>query len=190
MTGDDPNYLFRYSAVLYIADLLLGYEPWLNASKVCTFPEPWRTKPSSSPDPKPRTDIEAQRALEDYEGTYRNEAYGEIVIYINVTNTRLMCSFGVADLILYPKSSKDVFYGQGVGLMQNIQDISTFNFKYINGSISQLMIPTFESKDPPVFELVKRDRKRRNTSGAKRLSYRISSLQCVLFFVLSVLFLL
>ena len=44
ITGPDSKYFGRKAAHLYIADRLLGEEPWLNHTTACSFPEPWTTK--------------------------------------------------------------------------------------------------------------------------------------------------
>jgi hypothetical protein len=41
MNGDDPGYRYRFLLHNYIGDLLLGENPWLNKTTLCTFPEPW-----------------------------------------------------------------------------------------------------------------------------------------------------
>lgn len=162
-TGDDPSYMLRYNVHLFIADLLLGYQPWLNTETVCTFPEPWRKK-LNSPDSRQRTDIAAQRDLSAYEGTYGNKAYGQLEVYINETMNKLIFKFGIGQFILHPKSTKDYFYAQGFGLMSNVRDFSSFYFVYSNGTVSALVVPSFEPKDPPVFSLIHRDRQRRATN--------------------------
>ena len=41
ITGRDKDFTGRYTLVMYIIDKLLGYEPWINKTSACTFPEPW-----------------------------------------------------------------------------------------------------------------------------------------------------
>ena len=51
-TGSDSNYEFRVPLHEYLMDVALGFEPWINTSTICTFPDPWKadylaTHPSS-----------------------------------------------------------------------------------------------------------------------------------------------
>ena len=41
LNGADESYYGRRLLNLYIMDLLLGEEPWLNLTTACTFPSPW-----------------------------------------------------------------------------------------------------------------------------------------------------
>ena len=41
MTGPDDDTLGRRTSHMYMMDLLLGEEPWLNLTTACTFPQPW-----------------------------------------------------------------------------------------------------------------------------------------------------
>lgn len=157
LTGDDPNFIFRTNIHLYMADLLLGHEPWLDNATVCSFPEPWKTKPDDSPDKRPVTDIAADKELSEYEGQFSNTAYGKIEIYLNDSAGYLMAKVGYSRFILYPKSKADEFYAQGYELMENIRDFSTLQFSFENGAVTSLRIPSFESKDPPVFNRMERN---------------------------------
>ncbi|XP_045182178.2 penicillin-binding protein 4-like [Mercenaria mercenaria] len=155
LTGDDPSYFFRTNGHLYMADLLLGHEPWLDNVTVCSFPEPWKKK-SDKPDAKPRTDIAADKPLSKYEGLFSNNAYGIIEIYLNDSSGFLMAKVGFGQFVLYPKSTADTFYAQGFDLLQNVRDFSTFQFSFKNEEVDILKIPSFESKDPPVFNRIQR----------------------------------
>lgn len=72
------------------ADLLLGEEPWLNSSTVCSFPSPWNEHKATEvamerhdvTTKKPSTKVAAQvgNDLDELTGTYFHEAFGEIVI--------------------------------------------------------------------------------------------------------------
>lgn len=169
MTGDDPSYFFRTNINLFIADLLLGHEPWLNSSTVCSFPEPWKTKSKSS---KTEVDknIKSKRPLSDYEGVYENKAYGKMEVYFNVSNNRLMAKCGFGQMILYPKTTANQFYAEGYGIMKYLKDFSTFEFfrEKANKAIVSLKAVSFDTKNPPVFEKTKdksSERFRRNTGS-------------------------
>ncbi|WAR16644.1 GIGA6-like protein [Mya arenaria] len=179
-TGDDPSYLFRTNLNLYTADLLLGVDPWLNASTICTFPEPWKSSSKSSSSP-PRKDIKPNRDLDLYCGVYSNEAYGNVEIYKNETENVLMGRYGFAVVALYPKSSADYFYAEGRELIKHVKDFSTFKFQSTSSKITQLIIPSFETKDPPVFKLVPNSRRKRNSLTNSSIKVTFSG---VLFIVL------
>ena len=177
-TGDDPGYIFRTNLHLYMADLLLGHDPWLDNSTVCSFPEPWKRKPDDSPSKRPSTDIGADKDLSKYEGQFSNKAYGRIEIYLNDSAGFLMAKVGFGRFILYPKSKADSFFAQGYELMENIRGFSTFQFSFKNGTVTSLRIPSFESKDPPIFNRIKRNesngterpKRSSNASGRSKLS--------------------
>lgn len=185
MTGDDPGIFFRINLHLYVHDLLLGNEPWLNTSTVCSFPEPWTTKPRGRSG-RPRTNIGAQRPLSEYGGVYENKGYGKLDVYVNVTSRRLNCRFGVGNFVLYPKSTKDEFFAQSYGLMENVRDFSTLRFKFKDGKIMGLEIPSFESKDPPLFDFVERLVKKRNVVNGTEMSSSTSSLEDKILFLFAV----
>ncbi|WAR16486.1 GIGA6-like protein [Mya arenaria] len=179
-TGDDPSYIFRTNLILYTADLLFGVDPWLNASTICTFPEPWKSSSKSSSSP-PRKNIKPNRDLDLYCGVYSNEAYGNVEIYKNETENVLMGRYGFAVVALYPKSSADYFYAEGRELIKHVKDFSTFKFQSTSSKITQLIIPSFETKDPPVFKLVPNSRRKRNSLTNSSIKVTFSG---VLFIVL------
>jgi hypothetical protein len=157
MTGDDEDFMFRYSIHQYLADKYMGLNPWLNASLICSFPEPWMTsKPKRS---KPIIDkqVMPKRKLDDYLGLYENPAYGQLEIFIldeeNSTN-KLIAEYGYVDLILYPKSRRDEFFFETDGIAAKLINFGTVQFKSQNGFIDKLRIPSFEPKDPPIFKKV------------------------------------
>jgi len=170
LTGADPNYMFRVNGHLFIIDLLLGHEPWVNKENVCTFPSPWRPK-THAPYPRPQTDLAPKRELTEYQGLYANPGYGQLEIFLNDTTNKLMCNFGFGTFVLHPKAKLDEFFAQGVGLMENIRDFSTFRFVFSNRTVSELVVPSFESKDPPVFSLVLQDRDKRETNTGATVTY-------------------
>lgn len=157
MTGDDEDFMFRYSIHQYLADKYMGLNPWLNASLICSFPEPWMTsKPKRS---KPIIDkqLMPKRKLDEYLGLYENPAYGQLEIFIldeeNSTN-KLIAEYGYVDLIMYPKSRRDDFFFETDGIAAMLINFGTIQFKSQNGVIDKLRIPSFEPKDPPIFKKV------------------------------------
>ena len=153
LTGTDPNYLFRTNVHLYIMDLLLGYEPWLNATTLCSFPEPWHRKDTPSESAEVSRNLTAHRDLEDYTGVYSNKAYGTLSIYLNETSNTLMMEYGYARFVLYAKTEKDEFFAEGDGMLENIRSFSTLQFGANDDdtAITTLTVPSFEKRMPPIF---------------------------------------
>ena len=48
-SGDSKPFAVVESLAYYSADLLLGYQPWLDQSSVCTYPKPWASGGGGSP---------------------------------------------------------------------------------------------------------------------------------------------
>lgn len=184
LTGDDPSYLFRTNIHLYIADLLLEQDPWLDNTTICSFPEPWKEKSDSVSNYKPRTDVKADRPLFEYEGTFSNRAYGLIDIYKNSSVGYLMAKVGIGVFILYPKATADEFYAQGIVLMENIRDFSTLQFSFHKGKVQTLTIPSMEYKDPPVFYRTQKNEsnatERTKRSNGSRSTNHMISVICAL----------
>lgn len=152
MTGDDPSYLYRSNIHSLISDLYLGEKPWLNATIICSFPEPFRTKSISSR-PKIDTTRTPARNSSDYLGVYKNTPYGYVTVMKD--NNRLKLNYGLGQFDLYAKTTKDEFYINSVGLSTGMYNFQ--NLKFIqssDGTISAVEISAFESSSPPVFTRV------------------------------------
>ena len=154
LTGDDPNYLFRTNVHLYIHDLLLGYEPWLNATTLCSFPEPWHRKDIVNKSADVSKNHTAHRNLTDYVGVYSNNAYGTLSISVNETSNTLMMKYGYGKFVMYPKSEKDEFFAEGAEMLENIRSFSSLQFGVDKDDtvIATLTVPSFETKMPPIFD--------------------------------------
>ena len=153
LTGDDLSILFRTNIHLYISDLLLGYNPWLNTSTLCTFPHPWATSDTNRQPTEQRKNLTAYRSLEKYVGIYTNSAYGVLNITWNGTSNALKMHYGYGIFLLYPKTDKDEFYGEGTGIWESFKRFGTLRFESdeTDSAIVSLAAPSFESKLPPVF---------------------------------------
>ncbi|XP_012939233.1 uncharacterized protein LOC106012067 [Aplysia californica] len=79
----------------YATDLLLGLEPWINKTALCTFPSPW-AEPLEFPDVQfsPKT---SDFALTDYHGTYSSPLLGVLHIRKSDTGANSL-SFSMADV--------------------------------------------------------------------------------------------
>ena len=69
MTGSDYQYKFRTSLHMYLMDQALGHSPWINATTICSFPNPWRPSRSLRPSRsrRPRRSAWSHPLLDDQE---------------------------------------------------------------------------------------------------------------------------
>merc|ERR1719277_2989643 len=117
----DANYPARRNIDMYVMDLLLGYEPWLNLTTACTFPD---TKLESNTQsvftnrnhfhgPVLRALYgDKNTDLSRYTGTYGNLGYGNISI----------SSDGTVDSVLYMR------YGSLARWKLTPKDLSSHTF--------------------------------------------------------------
>ncbi|XP_048733368.2 D-alanyl-D-alanine-carboxypeptidase/endopeptidase AmpH-like [Ostrea edulis] len=151
MTGDDPNFFYRFNVHSLISDMYLGEKPWLNASMMCSFPELFQSKPSSKP--QINTKRKPARNVRDYLGFYTNIPYGFATVAKNETQLTLQYGFGRFEL--YAKTTKDEFYVQSVGMITGLTNFKSLKFiESSDGTVTAVEISAFESKDPPVFRKV------------------------------------
>ena len=89
----------------YMVDHLLGLEPWLNETTVCTFPKPWFSRPAPPFQklPKPLNVTN----LSQFEGTFENRIFPDVVVASNVTT--LLLTSNKMHGILHPAHVKDTF---------------------------------------------------------------------------------
>ncbi|XP_041369961.1 protein flp-like [Gigantopelta aegis] len=149
MTGSDPNYFFRNSLQDYIADVYMGETPWLNKTTICTFPSPWHSSRRRSVSRRRVGRLRNVHAsLQAYVGTYRNEAYGNIIVTCCTITNKLHAVYGYGRWNLV-EDRVDDFDGSWTRGPPNI-DVK-FKFMRSGGAINALNIPTFYPKYPPVF---------------------------------------
>ncbi|XP_071095539.1 uncharacterized protein [Haliotis cracherodii] len=149
MTGTDPNYWFRGSLSAYLMDVYLGEAPWINTSTICSFPDPWRTRRRSGRRNRPTrvTRYQANLALPAYTGTFRNEAYGNLVVHYDSASHRLRAIYGIGSWVLTSRGS-DTFRAN----WDNPAPTLDFDFTFLtsNGEVYAL-IPSFEKTLPQIF---------------------------------------
>ena len=88
----------------YIADHLLGLEPWLNETTSCFFPNPWANW--TAPEAKMETPINDDN-LTDYQGSYGNRMFPDITV--SAGNSTLQLDSNKIHGILSPSLEKDRF---------------------------------------------------------------------------------
>ena len=125
--------------------------PRLDTSTICSFPKPWYDSISTSSYHAIPKIYHPTRALQLYEGTYSNPAYGKLFVTYNATTAKLNLHYGIGHWTLYPKKYSDQFYGEGEGILKNIYDLGTIKFKASGSTISGVEMTSFETKSPPAF---------------------------------------
>ena len=98
----------------YVMDIALSQEPWLNASTVCSFPEPWENKTETVGPPIINRNLPFSRDPSKYEGTFGHRALGYLCIAFNKTNSQLQMRYGRSEFILWPQE-RDEFQVEVTG---------------------------------------------------------------------------
>lgn len=80
MTGDDTGYLYRGPLISLLLDHVMGVTPWVNASVLCSFPQPWQPSRNQPTVPPYDTSRALAHNLTAYVGTYVNPGYGRLDI--------------------------------------------------------------------------------------------------------------
>jgi CubicO group peptidase (beta-lactamase class C family) len=151
LNGDDENTYYRTPLQNYIIDTILGFEPWLNTSTICTFPQPWHTAKTSQ---LPVYDVGRQppRDLTEYIGVYSNEGYGDLSVELNTTLSSLTVRFGFGFWQLLPQQTKDVFYAKGLDVTSFYDvDFVVFTASPNSDKIVSLIVKGFNRSLPPIF---------------------------------------
>ncbi|KAH3838518.1 hypothetical protein DPMN_111928 [Dreissena polymorpha] len=151
MNGKDDDFIGRTLLHSFLLDTLLGEEPTINETTVCTYPEPWFPAKDTTPKPFVKT-IAPSRALSQYTGVYNHIAYGDLVVSINHTVNFLQLDYGIGQWILYPTQGQDTFVGEAFGLLYRQWELYTeLRFHMNTQSPVTIVIPDFEPMYPPVF---------------------------------------
>ena len=123
LTGRDDDYFYRTTLQNFIFDVYHNFTPYLNVSSICNYPEPWLSKNGMKIKPNFRRDLNLSQSMEKYLGTFDNPAYGSINIQEHKESNKLKLVYGYITFILFPKSIKDEFFGDSVGLSAYLFDI-------------------------------------------------------------------
>lgn len=82
------NILSFQSIMYYATDLMLGFEPWINETTACSFPEPWMKIPEF-----PEMDFKPEQpdfALTEYQGSFTNPLLGGLTIGKSPSNSKAL----------------------------------------------------------------------------------------------------
>ncbi len=107
ITTTPGNDFLTILTAMFIMDVMLGEEPWLDLTTACTFPAPWvqlhaqhnnnNINTSTGPDvtmkPKSTTPNQLQFNIEQYVGKFGNFAYGNLSLYES-EQCMLMLAYG------------------------------------------------------------------------------------------------
>lgn len=149
MSGEDDDDLFRITASSYLADVMNGQEPWLNASSLCTFPEPF-TKQTPNKGKRAIKEVSLGRPANDFAGIYRNNLYGDIAIAENNGSLQLQYGYVVFDLIRRDSKSYR-FYMISTGIAEHAFKRRSLEFKASDPEkpnyINIASLPHFEDND-------------------------------------------
>ncbi|XP_029654690.1 protein flp-like [Octopus sinensis] len=172
LTGSDTKHLKRILLAQYVADLYLGFEPWINATSIKDFVVPKHKSKCPRPAARrstiglfPRNFPECRKTItkpnnisilpsnfSSYDGIYNNILWGNITVTYNTESQGLFFTYGFATFQLLPRSRKHrSFAAKGIGEMCFMR-LSSINFEYTrNKGITSMTIPSFERSMPPTF---------------------------------------
>ncbi|KAL8602656.1 hypothetical protein ACOMHN_029978 [Nucella lapillus] len=174
MTGSDYGYKFRKPLHMYLMDLALGQDPWIDNDTICRYPDAWespaaRKKRSAAAIHADDNLVDneeeeysaerhihkrhAKRAaasfpLDDYVGTYHHAAYGTLHVRYNQTSQSLIMEYGIGLWQLHSAGGHE-FDGEWLKDPPTISGI--FKFKSSGGKVNALEAVRFEASSPPVF---------------------------------------
>ncbi|XP_064597703.1 uncharacterized protein LOC135464140 [Liolophura sinensis] len=100
----------RELIVAFMADMMLGENPWLNTKTACVYPKPWISKPPKDLPHGTFPELGSQRNLSEYVGVYGHRLLGDVKVFINESTKKLQLTLGErVRAVLYPTAEKDVF---------------------------------------------------------------------------------
>ncbi|XP_059148723.1 protein flp-like [Physella acuta] len=175
MSGSDDSFRHRIPLLMYLTDRALGLKPFLNASTICSYPEPWKPKPKPKPPVVFNANVTLLHDIQQYEGLYYNKLFGYLSIHYNKTLGLLVMSYGWGQWHLYLQSveQREKFYGRGIGINE-AYDISPvyFNTKTKDGNVSIIGMDAtaLEFSMPPKFTKVTNDKVKVKESNAHQMT--------------------
>ena len=155
MTGLDEGYKARRALHMYIMDLLMGHNPWLNDSSACTFP----SKTSFFNTLHLKKSIEFVPSnyaynFTTYEGTYSNYGLGSVTVkHDNISNNLYLLYGSLGKWILHRSSIENIFVGKGIDHVWAYRlDIIEFQFlPEQKHKANSVILKDFEPEAPPIF---------------------------------------
>ncbi|GFS24663.1 protein flp-like [Elysia marginata] len=117
MLGDESPKTFAAKVLMNIAglDIMLRGDSWITRPSVCSTLDKLvnlHNKPMSSEEPWPVSKRPNSRPMEDYAQTYRNYAFGDVVVKFNTTENEdgLLLEYGKVQYRLAPTDKNDTFH--------------------------------------------------------------------------------
>ncbi|XP_061164233.1 gigasin-6-like [Saccostrea echinata] len=127
MTGEDKDDLFRTALSSYISDLYLGKQAWLNATLLCSFPEPFMPAPPEST-PKTHPEVPIGRNLEDFVGNYTSDIYGTASVVDENGNLKFI--YGMGEFNLKREETESLKFNMfPTGLIEHLIPVDDLRFK-------------------------------------------------------------
>ena len=163
MSTNAPNGLGD-TVSMHVMDLLLGLEPWLNVTDVCSThihhdeaSQAHSAERDNIPNQKDHTmpigglQHINHRKNEDYVGVYGHFGYGNVSVYINQSTGSLMMSYGpLAKWNLRVTDTEDVFDGIALEPLW-YWTLNSLVFSKSNGTTFDLLDVPFDWSIPPTF---------------------------------------
>ena len=160
--NNNDNTYARDYIHMYIMDLLMGEEPWIDAEMVCEGGKQDEVKQSKIQNhlkkgsklhhkkhPKDHHQKHTKAAAdEDYVGVYGNYAYGNATVFINETSGLISLNYGPVEWTLTETAMEDTFSAEGVEPFWYWR--MTVEFYRTDGVVMEVMLP-FQSGAHPVF---------------------------------------
>ncbi|XP_041357397.1 uncharacterized protein LOC121374360 [Gigantopelta aegis] len=100
----------------YLTDILLGDQPWLNASTVCSFPAPWAPREGAFDN---SFDVTNQKVtdVDKYVGRYGHRFAGDATVKVGSADGTLAVEFGVFTATVNTTANDRVFKMDATGKM-------------------------------------------------------------------------
>lgn len=141
----------------FASDIILGLEPWLNTSTVCTYPAPWEERNDVT---QARDHLEIRwnlsRPMTDYEGLYDHPCFGHIIVGVE-DNDRLQLEYGrFGKMVLVPMDEMN-FLGYFVDKLWFVTNsdgnTAPFNvsFDFQGDRVKEIRFPIDFSQKPTKF---------------------------------------
>lgn len=113
-----PNSEATWAQILvlqYISDILLGVNPWLNESTVCSFPYPWKPREENLTTKLPKDSLPSH-VIRDYVGVFNHPGFGDVTISRVARTNQLELHMGQElQAVLHYNETSNTFYTNFTG---------------------------------------------------------------------------